>query len=74
LHRFARDERWSETGDRYIVKLFRDFVFHQMDESGKPVVGLSHVLLHLNKVRVRSKPRAFGLTPLVLPAALVARR
>jgi len=49
-NRFARDERWSETGDRYIVKLFRDFVFHQMDESGKPVVSLSHILLHLNKV------------------------
>ncbi|KAJ3552928.1 hypothetical protein NM688_g3893 [Phlebia brevispora] len=28
---FARDPRWSETGDRYIVKLFRDYVFHQLD-------------------------------------------
>eukprot|EP01043_Picozoa_sp_COSAG02_P025315 COSAG02_NODE_1418_length_12720_cov_20.079629_3_plen_54_part_00 len=24
-----RDERWSETGDRYMLKLFRDYVFHQ---------------------------------------------
>jgi PAB-dependent poly(A)-specific ribonuclease subunit 3 len=48
--RFARDPRWSETGDRYIVKLFRDYVFHQVDENGNPVVNLSHVLACLNKV------------------------
>ena len=47
---FARDARWSETGDRYIVKLFRDYVFHQVDEHGHPVVNLSHVLTCLNKV------------------------
>ncbi|KAA1475775.1 hypothetical protein DENSPDRAFT_842626 [Dentipellis sp. KUC8613] len=47
---FARDARWSETGDRYIVKLFRDFVFHQVDEHGQPVVNLSHVLTCLNKL------------------------
>lgn len=48
--RFDRDPRWSETGDRYIIKLFRDYVFHQVDESGSPVVNLSHVLTCLNKV------------------------
>ena len=31
---FARDARWSETGDRYIVRLFRDYVFHQVDGPG----------------------------------------
>ena len=25
-----RDARWSETGDRYMIKLFRDYVFHQV--------------------------------------------
>ena len=49
---FARDARWSETGDRYIIKLFRDYVFHQVDEHGRPVVNLSHVLTCLNKVRL----------------------
>lgn len=48
--RFARDSRWSETGDRYIIKLFRDYVFHQVDERGRPVLSLSHVLACLNKV------------------------
>ena len=50
VFRFARDQRWSETGDRYIVKLFRDYVFHQVDEMGNPVLDLSHVLTSLNKV------------------------
>ncbi|KAF8622262.1 hypothetical protein AX15_007139 [Amanita polypyramis BW_CC] len=47
---FARDPRWSETGDRYIIKLFRDYVFHQVDEHGNPVINLSHVLTCLNKL------------------------
>lgn len=51
LSRFARDPRWSETGDRYIIKLFRDYVFHQVDENGNPVMNLTHVLTCLNKVR-----------------------
>ncbi|TFK48299.1 hypothetical protein OE88DRAFT_1714149 [Heliocybe sulcata] len=47
---FAREPRWSETGDRYIIKLFRDYVFHQVDENGNPVVNLTHVLTCLNKL------------------------
>ncbi|KAG5646197.1 hypothetical protein DXG03_004251 [Asterophora parasitica] len=47
---FAREPRWSETGDRYIIKLFRDYIFHQVDEHGNPVVNLSHVLVCLNKL------------------------
>jgi len=49
-YRFAREPRWSETGDRYIIKLFRDYVFHQVDENGNPIINLSHVLTCLNKV------------------------
>lgn len=48
--------RWSETGDRYIVSLFRDYVFHQVDEAGNPVVNLTHVITCLNKVRVLVRP------------------
>ncbi|KAJ7670508.1 hypothetical protein B0H17DRAFT_1085719 [Mycena rosella] len=47
---FAREPRWSETGDRYIIKLFRDYVFHQIDENGNPVLNLSHVLTCLSKL------------------------
>ncbi|KAI8073106.1 hypothetical protein BC940DRAFT_364207 [Gongronella butleri] len=47
---FDMDPRWSETGDRYIIKLFRDYVFHQVDDSGVPVVDMAHVLSCLNKL------------------------
>jgi PAB-dependent poly(A)-specific ribonuclease subunit 3 len=47
---FDHDPRWSETGDRYYIKLFRDYVFHSVDENGQPVVDISHVLTCLNKL------------------------
>lgn len=44
------DRAWSEQGNRYILQLFRDYVFHQVDSHGKPVLDLAHVLSCLNKV------------------------
>lgn len=35
---------------RYILKLFRDYVFHSIGVDGSPVLDLSHVLTSLNKV------------------------
>lgn len=32
------------------MKLFRDYVFHQVDEVGRPVVDMTHVLACLNKL------------------------
>lgn len=43
---------WSDTGERYILRLFRDFVFHQKGESGENVVDLGHVLDALAKLDV----------------------
>lgn len=43
-------QQWSETGDRYLIKLFRDYVFHQQDEMGKAVMDLGHVVRTLNKL------------------------
>ncbi|EGF99407.1 uncharacterized protein MELLADRAFT_40296, partial [Melampsora larici-populina 98AG31] len=47
---FDHDPNWSETSERYVLKLFRDYVFHQVDAQGKPVTDLSHVLTCLNKL------------------------
>jgi len=47
---FGVDSRWSETGDNYVLKLFRDFVFHQADGNGRPVMDLGHVVTALNKL------------------------
>jgi PAB-dependent poly(A)-specific ribonuclease subunit 3 len=41
---------WAETGERYYLKLFRDYVFHQVDANGHPVTDLAHVLDCLNKL------------------------
>merc|ERR1711991_1094290 len=47
---FDMDASWSETGDRYLLKLFRDYVFHQIYEDGSPVVNLGHVVDSLNRL------------------------
>lgn len=44
------DEHWSETGDRYLLKLFRDFTFHQDDENGAPNLDWGVALEALNKL------------------------
>ena len=44
------DRQWAETGDRYVLKLFRDYVFHQIDESGSPIVDFGHIIESLNKL------------------------
>lgn len=41
---------WSDTGDRYILRLFRDYVFHQKDEQGRNVVDFGQVLDSLAKL------------------------
>ncbi|KAF1947491.1 hypothetical protein EJ02DRAFT_91414 [Clathrospora elynae] len=41
---------WAETGERYYLKLFRDYVFHQVDANGHPVTDLAHVLDCINKL------------------------
>ncbi|KAI5296406.1 PAB-dependent poly(A)-specific ribonuclease subunit 3, partial [Ascosphaera atra] len=47
---FEHDPAWSEHGERYYVRLFRDYVFHQVDAASNPVVDLGHVLVCLNKL------------------------
>jgi PAB-dependent poly(A)-specific ribonuclease subunit 3 len=44
------DTKWAETGDRYTLKLFRDYVFHQVDANGKPVLDIGHMITCLNKL------------------------
>lgn len=45
------NQAWSETGDRYILKLFRDFIFHSIGFEGEPIVDMAHIVQCLNKVR-----------------------
>ncbi|KAL8575598.1 hypothetical protein ACOMHN_028619 [Nucella lapillus] len=47
---FNMDPSWSETGDRYMLKLFRDFVFHAVDEHGVPWMDMAHIVSCMNKL------------------------
>eukprot|EP00118_Oscarella_pearsei_P013142 m.101879 g.101879 ORF g.101879 m.101879 type:complete len:633 (+) comp37148_c0_seq18:83-1981(+) len=51
---FQMDPAWSETGDRYLLKLFRDYLFHQVTETGAPWIDLSHIVQTLNKLDAAS--------------------
>lgn len=47
---FDGDPNWSENGERYLLKLFRDYVFHRVDENGRAVFDIGHMLSCLNKL------------------------
>lgn len=50
-------ESWAETDQRYLIKLFRDYLFHSVDEQGRPWMNLNHVVCSLNKVDCGSREK-----------------
>ncbi|PGH28290.1 PAB-dependent poly(A)-specific ribonuclease subunit PAN3 [Polytolypa hystricis UAMH7299] len=54
---YEHDQQWSENGERYFLKLFRDYVFHQVDAQNAPVVDLAHVLTCMNKLDAGSEEK-----------------
>ncbi|KAI1299695.1 hypothetical protein F5Y03DRAFT_365325 [Xylaria venustula] len=53
------DLNWSETEHRYTLKLFRDYVFHQVDSQGNPVLDLGHIISCLNKLDAGTDERIY---------------
>lgn len=49
---YEHDRLWSNQGSRTVLPLFRDYVFHQVDAQGHPVVDMGHILACLNKLDV----------------------
>lgn len=49
---YEHDRSWSSQGTRTVLPLFRDYVFHQVDAQGSPVVDMGHILACLNKLDV----------------------
>lgn len=47
----------NEHSLRYILPLFRDYVFHQVDSTGRPALDLAHVISCLNKVDAGTEER-----------------
>lgn len=48
--RLNMDSSWSETGDRYMLKLFRDYLFHAVTPDGRPWLDHAHVVSTLNNL------------------------
>lgn len=49
------EPQWSETGDRYLLKLFRDYMFHRVDEDGNPILDMAHVIECLSRLDIGSQ-------------------
>ena len=49
---YEGDSQWRDQGQRNALKLFRDYVFHQVDANGNPVIDMGHMLACLNKLDV----------------------
>ena len=57
------DPGWCETGGRYILKLFRNYLFHKVDERGIPWLDLPHIILSLNKLDAGSLEQLMLTSP-----------
>ncbi|KAL2888118.1 PAB-dependent poly(A)-specific ribonuclease subunit PAN3 [Ceratocystis lukuohia] len=49
---FDGDPRWSENGQCYALKLYRDYLFHAVDANGKPSLDLGRIIASLNRLDV----------------------
>ncbi len=47
---FNGDLSWAETGDRYLLKLYRDYLFHQVTSDSAPWIDMAHIVQSLNKL------------------------
>jgi len=75
---FGPNRRWAQSGDCYILTLFRDYVFHQADGGGNPVMDMGHVLMTLNKLDAADEEKIVltsrdGKSMMVVSFADVAR-
>ncbi|CAJ1959163.1 unnamed protein product [Cylindrotheca closterium] len=75
---FGPNRRWAQSGDCYVLSLFRDYVFHQADGAGNPVMDLGHVITCLNKLDASAEEKIVlssrdGKSLMVVTYADVAR-
>ncbi|CCH57869.1 hypothetical protein TBLA_0A00670 [Henningerozyma blattae CBS 6284] len=57
------DINWSESGEKFPIILFYDYVFHQVNNTGKSVMDLTHVIRCLNKLDAGVKEKIMLVTP-----------
>lgn len=54
---------WGPTGERYPIKLFHQYLYHQRDSDGKPILDLAHILTNLNKLDAGIEERFLLIPP-----------
>jgi PAB-dependent poly(A)-specific ribonuclease subunit 3 len=54
---YEHSSMYAENEKQYILKLFRDYVFHQVDSNGDPVTDLGHIISCLNKLDAGSEEK-----------------
>lgn len=47
---YVCNDSWEDTGDRYMLRLFRNYLFRQMNDDGQQVVDMGHVVHSLNRL------------------------
>jgi PAB-dependent poly(A)-specific ribonuclease subunit 3 len=56
---YENNPSWDQSGDKWILKLFRDYVFHQVDSAGHPIVDLGHIISCINKLDAGSEEKLY---------------
>ena len=68
------DINWSESGEKFPIILFYDYVFHQVNEENKPVLDLTHVLRCLNKLDAGVQEKMVLVTPDEMNCIIISYR
>ncbi|KAL8983971.1 MAG: hypothetical protein Q9205_001943 [Flavoplaca limonia] len=54
---YKDDPHWAPHGSRVCLRLFRDYVFHQVDAQGRPSTDLGHIIGCLNRLDAGSEEK-----------------
>ena len=54
---YKDDPHWAAHGSRECLRLFRDYVFHQVDAQGRPSTDLGHIIGCLNRLDAGSEEK-----------------
>ncbi|KAL8773317.1 MAG: hypothetical protein Q9209_001711 [Squamulea sp. 1 TL-2023] len=54
---YRDDPHWAAHGARECIRLFRDYVFHQVDAQGRPSIDLGHIIGCLNRLDAGSEEK-----------------
>lgn len=57
------DDNQEDMGDRYMLKLFRQYLFRQVNETGTQLVDIGHVVYSLNRLDIGDESQLLLASP-----------